>query len=221
MSDEGPARGTIPACAGEPRLHESRPSQAGDHPRVRGGTCPTAPQPHPAEGPSPRARGNRLTTMATARSMGTIPACAGEPERVCGGELVRGDHPRVRGGTKLVAEALKRHPGPSPRARGNPRRSIWRSHHRGTIPACAGEPPRPPPRASAPRDHPRVRGGTGRRSGEGHGLGGPSPRARGNRSWPPLGHFLRGTIPACAGEPPESWSECRRSGDHPRVRGGT
>ena len=115
-------QGSIPACAGEPRV---RPvlqlERQWVYPRVCGGT-------------------STVHIEASARS---IPACAGEPFRRCGsgGGLsprVRGNlqrtyqspeqevYPRVCGGTSQIASRY----GLSPRVRGKPR----------SIPACAGEP---------------------------------------------------------------------------------
>ena len=90
-----------------------------------------------------------------------------------------------------------------------------------SIPACAGEP------ISAAKErplgwvYPRVRGGT-RYVGCGltvqEGL---SPRARGNLQ--ELIHLvlIRGSIPACAGEPGCSGSIIDHIRVYPRVRGGT
>ena len=90
--------GSIPACAGEPRLPEHQDGISQVYPRVCGGTQipPTAGT--PAWGLSPRVRGNPARQKAGTAAVGSIPACAGEPQwrrqwpagirvypRVCGG----------------------------------------------------------------------------------------------------------------------------------------
>ena len=74
---------------------------------------------------------------------------------------------------------------------------------------------------SSARVYPRVCGGTYRSSGICVWLAGLSPRVRGNHQVLPQQLRLRGSIPACAGEPSESASACRASRVYPRVCGGT
>ena len=172
-------------------------------------------------GPSPRARGNPPIAALAIPGMGTIPACAGEPsgQELAGRRL--GDHPRVRGGTIASVPTVVSGMGPSPRARGNPRRPPPRRWLPRTIPACAGEPQVANSGESCHRDHPRVLGGTAASNFSMMPSGGPSPRARGN---PPAAlerHQLGGTIPACAGEPRAIRLPSPPYRDHPRVRGGT
>jgi len=69
--------------------------------------------------------------------------------------------------------------------------------------------------------YPRVRGGTVDQHREqilGQGL---SPRARGNRVAGRADDERPGSIPACAGEPPDSRSTRQARRVYPRVRGGT
>ena len=162
-SKQAPARGSIPACAGEPR----RPAWI-----------------------------RKMTTT------GSIPACAGEPRhrhlsrhvlrvypRVCGGadkpisvrEAGWGLSPRVRGSPvpmRVVRPSVG--PGLSPRVRGSRLESDSRLSARGSIPACAGE---PPGRCRAPDDHrvyPRVCGGALEGSRPDRHETGLSPRVRGS-----------------------------------------
>ncbi len=72
-------RGTIPACAGEPRNRSLLGPPLTDYPRVRRGTPNDPDLIALKEGLSPRARGNRRHDLAPAVWHGTIPACAGEP----------------------------------------------------------------------------------------------------------------------------------------------
>ena len=117
--------------------------------------------------------------------------------------------------------ASTRAPGLSPRARGNLERLVAPVRVDGTIPACAGEPPAGPATRPTCWDYPRVRGGTYSVRPSTSNVPGLSPRARGNRRVAVCAGDGAGTIPACAGEPPAPCWPTGRSGDYPRVRGGT
>ena len=115
--------------------------------------------------------------------------------------------------------------GLSPRVRGNPAIQLGEldSVTTGSIPACAGEPPKSeggsrllsrsiPACAGEPREVP----------GQIRSLSkvGLSPRVRGNRSMlPQMRSLAFGSIPACAGEPIRRDHACHGSGLSPRVRG--
>ena len=71
--------GSIPACAGEPRLHGTRTHPPVVYPRVCGGTLQLVYPYDDRVGLSPRVRGNHQNSSTTTRSIGSIPACAGEP----------------------------------------------------------------------------------------------------------------------------------------------
>ena len=91
----------------------------------------------------------------------------------------------------------------------------------GSIPACAGE----PPRGSSPRlartVYPRVCGGTQGSRDMDLAEWGLSPRVRGNH-FESLGiDQIYGSIPACAGEPSYRAAGYIVSGVYPRVCGGT
>ena len=75
----GRSNRSIPACAGEPNPPGHRRPTASVYPRVCGGTAGPAPGDCPGRGLSPRVRGNPSKRWQTARSGGSIPACAGEP----------------------------------------------------------------------------------------------------------------------------------------------
>mgnify|MGYP007019887150 CR=1 FL=1 len=77
--------GTIPACAGEPLLPSFGRISCLDYPRVCGGTCLASGRPFPLKGLSPRVRGNPVGPAPVGTGEGTIPACAGEPNRVHAG----------------------------------------------------------------------------------------------------------------------------------------
>ena len=131
--------------------------------------------------------------------------------------------------------------GLSPRVRGNRPPSASSPRTSRSIPACAGEPPRPRRATSSSWVYPRVCGGTGQRrrrlrSGQGHPRvcggtvtilaalapeQGSSPRVRGNhRPWR-WGWTRASSIPACAGEPFIDLGHGCTKKVYPRVCGGT
>ena len=182
--------GSIPACAGEPHEFLTHIQPVGVYPRVCGGTPATAPTTRSLQGLSPRVRGNPLPYLTTCWPLGSIPACAGEPfpckvgvpyaavyPRVCGGTIhigvksepwfrrtgsrLPGVYPRVCGGTLHTLPAPPLWSGLSPRVRGNPPGERQVSLRSGSIPACAGEPPRMAISEMRFQVYPRVCGGTG------------------------------------------------------------
>ena len=174
-------KGSIPACAGEPRTPSAAGNAAGVYPRVCGGTVKEHRIKTPVSGLSPRVRGNRLPKSPARTPAGSIPACAGEPLGAMVGTGIMGVYPRVCGGTVLGLARLWAGQGLSPRVRGNPLQRQSTHRRQRSIPACAGEPPRRSPRACPPSVYPRVCGGTRlprRPVSPIHGL---SPRVRGNR----------------------------------------
>ncbi len=134
------SRGTIPACAGEPR-RSGRPPRAGwDYPRVCGGTTAAGMAALLRRGLSPRVRGNRGGADAARSRLGTIPACAGEPTAASRVGKAARDYPRVCGGTDEPTPQRRIRWGLSPRVRGNRQHGQASGRENGTIPACAGEP---------------------------------------------------------------------------------
>ena len=195
-----PVAGSIPASAGKPSAMYSSASASTVHPRERGEALKVRHQVKRLAGPSPRARGSPRRRPSGWRAPWSIPASAGKP---CSGRRLhaRGRvHPRERGEAALVTVRLGQTDGPSPRARGSPRRS-------------AGAPRR------APRVHPRERGeADGLIGGQGADQG-PSPRARGSPD-PDLRLAARGgSIPASAGKPGSHPVPPPPRGVHPRERG--
>ena len=236
---------SIPACAGEPIPASLLAQHAAVYPRVCGGTL-SGPVPcYPAQGLSPRVRGNRPFAARVSGQRRSIPACAEEPRGCQSCAAVVQVYPRVCGGTETgspvhcVARCL------SPRVRRNrchhlrgkvPQRSIsacagepqssggnWPA--RGSIPACAGEPEADLAALTLDGVYPRVCGGTGV-AYLAHSCGrGLSPRVRGNPVRPGRCDVQPGSIPACAGEPDFGDAFGDAFGDvtevYPRVCGGT
>ena len=114
---DGP--GSIPACAGEPS-HPGRPAAPSRvYPRVCGGTVWQVADRVLDGGLSPRVRGNRLEPHALGQALGSIPACAGEPQQSLLNRAAVRVYPRVCGGTHYAAIVADKAGGLSPRVRGN------------------------------------------------------------------------------------------------------
>ena len=105
--------------------------------------------------------------------------------------------------------------------RGNRIRKRGLAGVRGSIPACAGEPPERGAGSRMVAVYPRVCGGTAAAMTLPLGVEGLSPRVRGNhhsRTAPP---DAGGSIPACAGEPMGGGIMAGQGRVYPRVCGGT
>ena len=85
-------------------------------------------------------RGNPFDEHIEHLVAGSIPACAGEPHAVVTTRCYAWVYPRVCGGTFAGGEVPEFDQGLSPRVRGNRIRLDLGLAHRGSIPACAGEP---------------------------------------------------------------------------------
>ena len=160
------------------------------------------------QGLSPRVRGNPVAVGQFSRQVGSIPACAGEPQPAKVRITMTTVYPRVCGGT---AAGDDRHPlghGLSPRVRGNPSPLPACLVALRSIPACAGEPGLSDAVVSLPEVYPRVCGGTPRTSTTASVRLGLSPRVRGNPVSAPVGSTGLRSIPACAGEPRQPRLAC-------------
>ena len=172
-------------------------------------------------GLSPRVRGNRTCYIRHEFLLGSIPACAGEPERLERYDRLVRVYPRVCGGTTGTGSTLVSFKGLSPRVRGNRVASYGSVDFSGSIPACAGEPDVVIALVDVIRVYPRVCGGT---TGTGSTLvsfKGLSPRVRGNRVASYGSVDFSGSIPACAGEPDVVIALVDVIRVYPRVCGGT
>ena len=173
-------QGSIPACAGEPKVAYASQPVYKVYPRVCGGTTCSQRLSQGMGGLSPRVRGNQCHGQPLMELTGSIPACAGEPstdrERK-GGSVV---YPRVCGGTPPRQPGLRVAEGLSPRVRGNRLRVAELRINPGSIPACAGEPRRYALIYATTRVYPRVCGGTYDAIDANRFTVGLSPRVRGN-----------------------------------------
>ena len=111
-------------------------------------------------GLSPRVRGNQLEALNFTPTIGSIPACAGEPFLDNRQPAQQEVYPRVCGGTRSARGEDLSQLGLSPRVRGNPGSNDWSCYRRRSIPACAGEPGQPALSVRQPEVYPRVCGGT-------------------------------------------------------------
>ena len=180
--------GSIPACAGEPRLYLLLRDPSRVYPRVCGGTPSVESATVRAEGLSPRVRGNRRPSRWRAASARSIPACAGEPSVELLRMVGRPVYPRVCGGTAVAAVEGGCEKGLSPRVRGNLVLRGQVNKVQRSIPACAGEPSIGSSSTAAASVYPRVCGGTAIPSGAVIWWGGLSPRVRGNPDGSPIRH---------------------------------
>ena len=211
---------SIPACAGEPSFcTQSAPSVPVD-PRLRGGAACGLPNILLSCGRSPLARGSLLFSQFCPLYPRSIPACAGEPNRVSSPLKPRAVDPRLRGGACCFRAQIAYFGGRSPLARGSrPLVDIRRSLSR-SIPACAGEPSRGGFRSCRETVDPRLRGGAAQALPGRCDRRGRSPLARGSHWGGGQKAVGYRSIPACAGEPgffclSDLWPRV-----DPRLRGG-
>ena len=95
--------GSIPACAGKRASNSDSVDASKVHPRVCGETMQSRSRRGQCEGPSPRVRGNQAVGPFPAPFPGSIPACAGKPNRRSASRCVTRVHPRVCGETSFAA----------------------------------------------------------------------------------------------------------------------
>ena len=110
-------------------------------------------------------------------------------------------------------------PGSSPHTRGALRLAGECCHPGGIIPAYAGSTIEVPATGFPTEDHPRIRGEhrlSGLYTGDGQGS---SPHTRGAPPTSSSSARSRRIIPAYAGSTSAAADSCRRSWDHPRIRG--
>ena len=215
-----PHHGSIPACAGEPSLGSSCWSGWRVYPRMRGGAIAMRLARQSKGGLSPHARGSLNMDSQSVSMRGSIPACAGEPQRLGRRRPRFRVYPRMRGGAAMENLGPSAAQGLSPHARGSRLARGGRQRHLGSIPACAGEPAGRTHRQSLLGVYPRMRGGAG---GSGTFLpedDGLSPHARGSLAASGTETILSRSIPACAGEPRAGPTSGSGAWVYPRMRGG-
>ena len=140
LPGELPARGSIPAHAGEPLYGRGGGVGIGVYPRACGGTTTVGQLGDAMRGLSPRMRGNLKNDFIQTSTTGSIPAHAGEPGIAGHGAHGDGVYPRACGGTR--------------------RTLLSTSLLMGSIPAHAGEPKGVLHVLATHRVYPRACGGT-------------------------------------------------------------
>ena len=152
---------------------------------------------------------------------GSIPACAGEAISIAERRSYIPVYPRVCGGSWGRLQGMTADWGLSPRVRGKPGRPAGPPPLPRSIPACAGEASRSAIRTARCPVCPRVCGGSYLRGIPAYSREGLSPRVRGKRWWMRASASLAGSIPACAGEAPNSSTRAAYAWVYPRVCGGS
>ena len=191
--------GIIPACAGNTAVLTDSCFSKRDHPRMCGE--------HPADhsetiedlGSSPHVRGTLVEGGRPVGQQGIIPACAGNTRRPSTLCLATWDHPRMCGEHIGRYTSFIGQPGSSPHVRGTHEMLDGADRNAGIIPACAGNTLGTLILCRLCGDHPRMCGEHLDKDFKPTYLSGSSPHVRGTRN--DAGHraFIRGIIPACAG----------------------
>ena len=210
---------SIPAPAGEPIATTRASTTPTVYPRACGGTGDSDHTLGCFEGLSPRLRGNPPVVRSMVKSVGSIPAPAGEPWMVTPGISLSTVYPRACGGTALICTSGIWPYGLSPRLRGNHVRLEQQLRTQRSIPAPAGEPDDRRGAAPAEPVYPRACGGTAAPAAVSPNRRGLSPRLRGNLHLRIPRPVALGSIPAPAGEPPRKTPARRLSRVYPRACG--
>ena len=151
-------RGIIPAYAGSTRILGSRPARRPDHPRIRGEHWFGLGGAADRGGSSPHTRGARILADPVSGPGRIIPAYAGSTVTFLLRRYWPEDHPRIRGEHFRPGPTPSRTSGSSPHTRGAHTHTLISASNPRIIPAYAGSTSRTTTRASAPSDHPRIRG---------------------------------------------------------------
>ena len=193
------ADGLIPARAGNTADSQARSFSRRAHPRSRGEHLKSSRSWKPQEGSSPLARGTLLILDYQEKTLGLIPARAGNTSHhACSSAWFSGSSPLARG---TLWYPVRMAPG------------------MGLIPARAGNTSGKAPSASTDRAHPRSRGehcDSGCRCNSEQGS---SPLARGTQIFLKNPPPQLGLIPARAGNTTLCWTGRVQKWAHPRSRG--
>ena len=131
-------RRTIPACTGNTGRETAHRDAGPDHPRMHGEHFQGVRAILRRAGPSPHARGTRLSGGVSPPPLRTIPACTGNTEVPSAPMPHFSDHPRMHGEHMPDLEGASIDLGPSPHARGTLGHRTNIGLSRWTIPACTG-----------------------------------------------------------------------------------
>ena len=164
-------------------------------------------------------RGTHIRLREFVRTLGIIPAYAGNTNGKHAPQKHSLDHPRVCGEHPMLLAIVLVLPGSSPRMRGTRGSATVRLLWSGIIPAYAGNTLFRIKETAITQDHPRV---CGEHSTDPWGISeatGSSPRMRGTHHFRSGVSWQRGIIPAYAGNTEPTRRHRERAGDHPRVCG--
>ena len=212
--------GSIPAHAGEPARRLTASARYRVYPRACGGATGAGIVQYGAGGLSPRMRGSPGSSGTLGNRLGSIPAHAGEPSRICSRQDSPRVYPRACGGAILSLCAHHLLPGLSPRMRGSPLDGTDDFVQVRSIPAHAGEPRRALLTGIPSGVYPRACGGANCLVFEYPLLPGLSPRMRGSRPTTSSAAPRPGSIPAHAGEPFRAVGSKEVGKVYPRACGG-
>ena len=148
-----------------------------------------------------------------------IPAYAGSTYRIGLSGGASQDHPRIRGEHACGASVKGTLSGSSPHTRGALGRTAGSGFRRRIIPAYAGSTAAGSLCRGRLTDHPRIRGEHVKSEVRSSGDIGSSPHTRGAQADGHRRTAAERIIPAYAGSTRVGRRPCRRSGDHPRIRG--
>ena len=191
--------GIIPAYAGNTFIPRSINIFSQDHPRICGEHIAKNLTTGEVKGSSPHMRGTRIRPPEYARTLGIIPAYAGNTPPCPGRAAIHWDHPRICGEHVQTADCEGVQAGSSPHMRGTPGRHRYRPHSPGIIPAYAGNTSALSPSGNRYRDHPRICGEHCRNVVALSTSMGSSPHMRGTLSGFHRPFPVGGIIPAYAG----------------------
>ena len=214
-----PARGIIPALAGNTPAGPRSSVSAEDHPRSHGEYLEGLRGGSSRPGSSPLSRGIRGLPGAAQPARGIIPALAGNTALVPPKRGSMWDHPRSRGEYEADSWPAIFMMGSSPLSRGIRARIGTLQHGHRIIPALAGNTQRLLNLARTTPDHPRSRGEYLGTRPAAWAVRGSSPLSRGIRGAPSPHGEPRGIIPALAGNTPNGRAVLNAGSDHPRSRG--
>ena len=189
-----------------PRTRGDRPRRDSDSPLALAGSIPAC-------------TGNPVGMTYPLAVPEVYPRVYGESGGVLGGVLPMAVYPRVYGESIEEGRLTPTGEGLSPRVRGILDRQGHRTVHAGSIPACTGNPSCAALAHTSTKVYPRVYGESPILSSACPLPMGLSPRVRGIRSRVVQAMHLRGSIPACTGNPRASAIPRPNKRVYPRVYG--
>ena len=191
--------GIIPAYAGNTFIPRSINIFSQDHPRICGEHIAKNLTTGEVKGSSPHMRGTRIRPPEYARTLGIIPAYAGNTWTPSISPALPWDHPRICGEHSRGLRRMTVARGSSPHMRGTLHKRDYRFPRWRIIPAYAGNTSALSPSGNRYRDHPRICGEHCRNVVALSTSMGSSPHMRGTLSGFHRPFPVGGIIPAYAG----------------------